>query len=249
MLKILKMISIADVVTLLNGLIGFLAIMYVIDGVIENAYPLILFAVILDGIDGMVARFFKSKHTMGKYLDSIADMVSFCFAPAVLVYAIFYLPEHTSFTHWQNTLTVLAAFFVLGLGILRLGRFAYSGYKERDFIGLPTPAMALFIIMVTLPSFELEAYPIIVLPLITFTSVLMVSDIKYPKLPNKFRTVFGLPVFLVILSFIVEYPLYRIVQIITFTCILIYILAGPFIGEKFNGPNKPGRKSVKKLEH
>jgi len=232
MLKILKSIAIADVITLLNALIGFLAIMYIIDGVIEHAYPLILFAIILDGIDGVVARYFKSKHSMGKYLDSIADMVSFCFAPAVLVYAIFYLPDHTSFTHWQNTLTVLASFFVLGLGILRLGRFAYSGYKQKDFIGLPTPAMALFIVMLTIPTFEFEEYPVIVLPLITLTSVLMVSEIKYPKLPNNFRAVFGLPVILVILSFIIEYPLDWLVQIITFVCIIVYILFGPFLGDK-----------------
>jgi CDP-diacylglycerol--serine O-phosphatidyltransferase len=233
MLKILKLISIADVITLINGLIGFLAIMYIIDGVIENAYPLILFAIILDGIDGMVARYFKSKHSMGKYLDSIADMVSFCFAPAVLIYAIFYLPGHTSFTHWQNTLTVVASFFVLGLGILRLGRFAYSGYKQRDFIGLPTPAMALFIIMLTIPSFNLDEYPAVILPLITLISILMVSDIKYPKLPNNYRAIFGLPVLLVILSFIYEYPYYWIVQIITLICIIIYILLGPILGDKF----------------
>jgi phosphatidylserine synthase len=165
-------------------------------------------------------------------------MVSFCFAPAVLVYAIFYLPDHTSFTHWQNTLTVLASFFVLGLGILRLGRFAYSGYKQQDFIGLPTPAMALFILMLTIPTFELEVYPIIILPLITLTSVLMVSDIKYPKLPNKFRAVFGLPVFLIILSFLFEYPGYIIVQILTFGCILIYILAGPYLGDRYSSSRK-----------
>jgi CDP-diacylglycerol--serine O-phosphatidyltransferase len=238
MLKILKLISIADAITLFNGLIGFLAIMYIIDGVIENAYPLILFAILLDGIDGVVARLVKSKHTMGKYLDSIADMVSFCFAPAVLVYAIFYLPGHTSFTHWQNTLTVLASFFVLGLGILRLGRFAYSGYKQKEFIGLPTPAMALFIIMLTIPTFQFEEYPVIILPLITLTSILMVSDIKYPKLPNNFRAVFGLPIILVIISFIIEYPLYQLVQIITFICIIIYILLGPVLGDKFKKSKK-----------
>ncbi len=233
MLKILKLISIADIVTLFNGLIGFLAIMYIIDGAIHNAFPLILVCVVLDGVDGVVARYFRSKHSLGKYLDSIADMVSFCFAPAVLLYAIFYLPEHTSFTHWQNTLTVLASFFVLGLGILRLARFAYSGYKSKYFLGLPTPAMALFIVMIMTPEFEMETYPVVVLPIITLMSILMVSDIRYPKLPTSYRAIFGIPVILAILSYIFKYPLYMFILAITLILIVIYIVLGPFLGSKF----------------
>lgn len=232
MLKILKMIAIADIITLFNGLIGFLAIMYVIDGEINNVFPLILLCVILDGVDGVVARYFKSKHSLGKYLDSIADMVAFCFAPAVLLYAIFYLPDHTSFTHWQNTLTVLACFFVLGLGILRLARFAYSGYRSKEFIGLPTPAMALFIVMIMTPEFGMKDYPAVILPVIILISVLMVSDIKYPKLPNNYRAIFGIPVGLAILSYIYEYPLYMLVLIVTLVLISIYIVAGPVLGTR-----------------
>jgi CDP-diacylglycerol--serine O-phosphatidyltransferase len=242
MLKILKLISIADIVTLFNGLIGFLAIMYVIDGAIENAFPLILICVVLDGVDGVVARYFKSKHSLGKYLDSIADMVSFCFAPAVLLYAIFYLPDHTSFTHWQNTLTVLACFFVLGLGILRLARFAYSGYKSKYFIGLPTPAMALFIVMIMTPDFEMETYPAVILPVITLMSILMVSDIRYPKLPTNYRAVFGIPVILAILSYIFKYQLYMLVLAITLILIVIYIVLGPFLGAKYMTSTRKQKK-------
>ena len=122
-MSILKYISLADFITVLNALIGFLAIMYVIDKLFINAFILILFAIILDGLDGLLARMTGPKHTFGIFLDAIADTVSFCFAPAVLLYGLFYDPAQTSFTSWVNLLTVLATFFVAGLGILRLARF------------------------------------------------------------------------------------------------------------------------------
>jgi len=58
-MNILKYITLADFLTVLNALVGFLAIMYVIDGLFVNAFILILFAIILDGLDGFFARMMK----------------------------------------------------------------------------------------------------------------------------------------------------------------------------------------------
>ena len=168
---ILNQITVADVLTVFNALIGFLAIMYVIDKLYVNAFILILFAIILDGLDGIFARLVKPKHTFGIFLDAIADTVSFCFAPAVLLYSIFYIPTATSFTSWVNLLTVVATFFVAGLGILRLARFITQTEHNKNFIGLPTPAIALFIIILLLPVFNLTQKPEIILPVIILTSI------------------------------------------------------------------------------
>jgi len=227
-MSILKYISLADFITVLNALIGFLAIMYVIDKLFINALILILFAIILDGLDGLLARMTGTKHTFGVFLDAIADTVSFCFAPAVLLYGLFYDPEMTSFTNWVNLLTVLATFFVAGFGILRLARFITQRNDQKYFTGLPTPAIALFIVILLLPIFELQSQPKIVLPIVTLTALLMVSDIKYPKFSGRTAFISGILVGLVILSLFISYQYYEIIQVGTLAIILSYIFIVPF---------------------
>jgi CDP-diacylglycerol--serine O-phosphatidyltransferase len=227
-MSIFKYITIADFITVINALIGFLAIMYVIDKLYINAIILILFAIILDGLDGIFARQFRKKHKFGVFLDAIADTVSFCFAPAVLLYSIFYIPTATSFTSWINFLTVLATFFVVGLGILRLARFIVIHKRTKYFVGLPTPALALFIVLLLLPLFDLTDSPEIVLPIVTLTSLLMISDIHYPKLKPKIALVSGLLVFMVIISLFIKFEYYELIQIGTLALSICYIYLIPF---------------------
>ena len=227
-MSILKYISLADFITVLNALICFLAIMYVIDKLFINALILILFAIILDGLDGLLARLTGTKHTFGVFLDAIADTVSFCFAPAVLLYVLFYDPEMTSFTNWVNLLTVLATFFVAGFGILRLARFITQRNDQKYFTGLPTPAIALFVVILLLPIFELQSQPKIVLPIVTLTAILMVSDIKYPKFSGRTAFITGILVSLVILSLFISFQYYEIIQVGTLAIILSYIFIVPF---------------------
>jgi CDP-diacylglycerol--serine O-phosphatidyltransferase len=227
-MSIFKYITIADFITVINALIGFLAIMYVIDKLYVNALILILFAIILDGLDGILARQFRSKHTFGVFLDAIADTVSFCFAPAVLLYSLFYIPTATSFTSWINFLTVLATFFVAGLGILRLARFIVIHKKTRYFVGLPTPALALFIVLLLLPLFGLTDSPEFVLPIVTLTSLLMISDIQYPKLKRNIALISGLLVMLVIISLFIKFDYYEFIQVGTLALSISYIYLIPF---------------------
>jgi len=237
-MSILKYISIADFITVLNALIGFLAIMYVIDELFVNALILILFAIILDGLDGLVARLVRTKHTFGIFLDAIADTVSFCFAPAVLLYGIYYNPGETSFTSWVNLLTVLATFFVVGFGILRLARFITQQNKIEYFIGLPSPAIALFVVILLLPLFNLNHYPEIVLPIIILTSILMISDVHYPKFKSKITILTGVLVGLVILSLFMPFKYYEFVHLITLALIITYIFIIPFFIPQGNTSEK-----------
>jgi CDP-diacylglycerol--serine O-phosphatidyltransferase len=228
-MSIFKYITVADFITVLNALIGFLAIMYVIDKAFINAFILILFAIILDGLDGVLSRIIGAKHTFGLFLDAIADTVSFCFAPAVLLYSIFYNPLETSFTSWVNLLTVLATFFVAGLGILRLARFITQKEVSRYFNGLPTPAMALLIVLLLLPSFNLSRYPQLILPVVTLTAILMISDVYYPVFRGTFALATGVLVGLVILSLFINFRFYEVIQVIALGLVLSYIFIVPFL--------------------
>lgn len=227
-MTIFKYITVADFITVLNALIGFLAIMYVIDKAFINAFILILFAIIFDGLDGFVSRMVGAKHTFGIFLDAIADTVSFCFAPAVLLYGLFYNPLETSFTNWVNLLTVLATFFVAGLGILRLARFITHKEPSKYFTGLPTPAMALLIVLILLPIFNLSKYPELILPVITLTAILMISDVYYPIFRGALALATGVIVGLVIISLFIEFKFFEIIQVTALALVVSYIFIVPF---------------------
>lgn len=227
-MSILKYITVADFITVLNALLGFLAIMYVIDKLYINAFILILFAIVLDGLDGLLARMVGTKHNFGLFLDAIADTVSFCFAPAVLLYGMFYNPLETSFTNWINLLTVLATFFVAGLGILRLARFITQTNDTEFFTGLPTPAMALLIVILLLPTFKLNLIPELILPIIILTSLLMVSEVYYPIFRGTFAMATGCLVGLVIISLFYPFQFHEVIQVMAVGLIVSYIYIVPF---------------------
>ena len=137
----------ADFVTLANGFAGLLAIMYIFDGEFKIAMMLILLGIIIDGVDGLLARLLRKDKSHGVYLDSIADTVTFCFAPSILLYGMYYdLDKGTSFQSPENAFVVIASMLVVLFGILRLARYIESGHKLKNYNGLPTPAAALIII-------------------------------------------------------------------------------------------------------
>ena len=180
--------------TLLNGLAGFLAITYILDGKFVHASLLIILALVFDGLDGTIARRFGSSHHFGRFLDSISDSVSFCFAPALLVYANFYdAGLGSAWVNMPNAAAVITSMFIGAFGILRLARFSSKEYKHRYFIGFPTPAMALTtVIMCSLfgplannpVSYGPQLYPVLIF--LTILAFLMVSDIPFPKMKGVF---------------------------------------------------------------
>jgi CDP-diacylglycerol--serine O-phosphatidyltransferase len=139
----------------------------------------IWFACIFDFLDGFVARILKVTSTIGKELDSLADVVSFGVLPAVIIY------QQINQTHpdlaWFGMVLAVAAAF-------RLARFNTDVRQIENFIGLPTPAMALFISALpfvieqfVLQNFSLEIY-------LTGTIIMaytMVSSINLPALKFK----------------------------------------------------------------
>ena len=190
---ILRLISPADIVTLMNFLCGILAVMYTIDGGdgIRVAIILILAGAVFDGLDGIVARRFGSSHNFGKWLDSIGDSMTFCIAPAFLTYKMFDNGEPL-LSSLQALLAVGASLSIAILGILRLARFSMVAHKWRDFVGLPTPALAFVVISTcgfmfwssnvgwSVPYLT-DGYLYVLPALLFLFSWTLVSDIRYVK--------------------------------------------------------------------
>ena len=182
----IRKVSLADLFTLGNGMLGFFAITYMLD---EPPSPImaslfILAAMVFDGLDGLAARLLGSKHSVGQYLDSFSDLISFALAPAALIYFSYYIPGRYSFV---DILAAVAAFAFLVLGALRLARFSRAGHLEENFSGLPTPA-ATFLVLMLLAFCSPLAQSFVPLPsalvlvLALAISVGMVLDIPYPKI-------------------------------------------------------------------
>ena len=124
--SILRLIKLPDLLSVLNALLGFSAILLVLGGIsvteraIKNALVLILLAAVVDGLDGMVARNIECS-PLGVYLDSLADMLSFGVAPAIVVYVLIKDYLAVSSPHVDVVLALCGAYVISGM--LRLARF------------------------------------------------------------------------------------------------------------------------------
>ncbi|MFO8026702.1 MAG: CDP-diacylglycerol--serine O-phosphatidyltransferase [Opitutales bacterium] len=173
----------------------------------------ILLAVICDALDGRVARLGGRESLFGKEFDSIADIISFGVAPALMT--IFLILSPTEKYPFFLQIGWLIAFVYLLCAGVRLARFNVLTHPmfppakrlkgTKDFLGLPVPAAAGMIasLVLVLNSFDLQALAILLPPLLLAIAVLMVSNIPYPSFKNidwqtstRFRTfiylIFGL---------------------------------------------------------
>jgi CDP-diacylglycerol---serine O-phosphatidyltransferase len=186
---------------------GFLGIIWAIEGQFLYCALAILVSCVLDGMDGMVARLTHSTSEFGVQLDSLADLVAFGVAPAIMVY-MWQLQEY-------GRLGLLASFLIVACGALRLARFNVQSGKvsQKYFIGLPIPAAACVLATLVLfstqsPAFLENMYGTITLLLVYVLSFLMVSRVRYPSLKefdgmrsHPFRTtVAAMLIFVVIAS-------------------------------------------------
>lgn len=169
--------------TAFNIFSGFLSIVFASSGDIILASVMIFIAAIFDSLDGLMARLTKSSSQFGVELDSIADVVSFGAAPSFLIFK--------SFLYQFGFAGIILSSLPLLAGAFRLARFnvQLEDYSIKiDFKGLPIPYQA-----ITLATFVINFYPENVLVndmlyllifLVVVLSFLMVSNIRYPKMPN-----------------------------------------------------------------
>lgn len=147
-----------NVITCLNLFCGCLSIISSLNGRLEPAAYFILAASVFDFFDGFVARWLKAYSAMGKELDSLADVVSFGVAPASIMYTLL-LPATERLGLSIELFTcgwfiAMLAFVITIFSALRLAKFNIDTRQTDSFIGLPTPANALFICSLAFVSTE-----------------------------------------------------------------------------------------------
>jgi CDP-diacylglycerol--serine O-phosphatidyltransferase len=206
-----------------NLFLGFWAIVKTIDGQPSEAAPLIAFAIVLDMLDGRIARLTGTTSEFGGELDSLADIVSFGVAPAILAYrwALDSLPR----VGW------LAPFLFLMCGALRLARFNVQRHvvDGRYFVGLPIPAAAgqIAALVYFAPFGARERlWATLVLALVICLAFLMVSTLRYRSFKGldlrkrrPYITVLGIALLFVLIAAHLEYSLLVMAS--------LYTLSGP----------------------
>jgi CDP-diacylglycerol--serine O-phosphatidyltransferase len=251
-----KIYLLPNMMTAGNLFCGFAAVLKIIEGALLNnagesaihsyhtALAFILGACVFDLLDGRVARLGGFESPFGREFDSLADVVSFGLAPALLVYQIVLKDFHK--TGWA------VAFVYLLCGALRLARFnCIAAFEEdpaeakehsKEFLGFPIPAAAGLIASLTLFMLWLEegertigrwkfALPVLLL----FLSFMMFSKVRYPSFKGLgWRTQRSLPKFLLIIVVIAFAGLnYEWMPAVLFVLFLIYGFIRPLISRSW----------------
>ncbi len=154
-LSIIQLIP--NLVTIMAIMAGLTAIRFGLEGNFERAVKLILLAAVLDGIDGSLARMLKSESKVGAELDSLADFLNFGVAPPLIMY--FWALQDTKGLGWIAALVFSIA------SVMRLARFNVSAKSDEVldtkgyYIGIPSPAGALLVMMPMFLSFAIGTDP------------------------------------------------------------------------------------------
>lgn len=168
--------------TMANMFCGYACIVYTMRGDYTTAAPYIGFAIVLDMLDGRIARLTGSSSAFGVEFDSLADVISFGVAPAVLAFSWGLTPF--------GRLGWAAGFIWVAAAAIRLARFNIQKpgtYDKRYFVGMPSPAAA------GVPAATVFAYPyglqdwyaVLALPMVLVPAFLMMTTIRY----RSFKTV------------------------------------------------------------
>ncbi len=135
---------IPNIITCCNLLSGCVSCVMAMEGNFVLALAFIVLGAVFDFFDGMVARLLKVSSPLGVQLDSLADDVTFGFAPSFMVFVFMQGLEFPDYLASVSGLLPFAAFFISALSAMRLAMFNIDKRQTTTFIGLPTPANALF---------------------------------------------------------------------------------------------------------
>lgn len=205
---------------------GFYAIISAVNGRYETAVIAIFIAMILDGLDGRVARLTNTQSDFGAQYDSLSDMVAFGAAPALVMYLWAFAS--------LGRVGLFAAFVHTAGGALRLARFntQIESADKRYFQGLPSPAAAAILagfIWISLEhGYDIGMIKYLAIVLTISTGLLMVSNFRYSSfkqidLKGKVPFVVAISAMLAI-GFVMAQP-----QTMLFLLFLCYAISGPVI--------------------
>ncbi|GAT31932.1 CDP-diacylglycerol---serine O-phosphatidyltransferase [Terrimicrobium sacchariphilum] len=247
-----KVYLLPNLMTAGNLFCGFAAVLRLIEAalildnggsVVAQYHQAILFilgACVFDLLDGRLARLGGSESAFGREFDSIADIVSFGVAPALMVYQMV-------LRDFEGNIGWLIAFVYLLCGALRLARFnCYAQAKQPndppsdEFVGFPIPAAAGLIASLTLFMLWLQEgertigqWKYALAALMLFLSFMMFSHVRYPSFKGLgWRSQRSIPRFLLIIVIIVFSAVnYQWMPALMFVLFLIYGFVRPFISK------------------
>ena len=180
---------IPNLITLLNLSAGCIGVVFAFTTDLRMVSVMIFISLVFDYMDGMAARLLNARSAIGKELDSLADLISFGLLPALIANRLLHPSEYTSWAYMAFLITVFSAY--------RLAKFNTDDRQTESFIGLPTPANALFwssfplIIMSESTAFvpgimsDLMADPIVIIACIFVFSYLLIAEL--PLFSLKFK--------------------------------------------------------------
>jgi CDP-diacylglycerol--serine O-phosphatidyltransferase len=140
-----------NTITALNLVSGSLAVFFAISGELFWASIFILAAAVFDFLDGFSARLLKAYSSIGKELDSLADLVSFGLAPAAIVFTLLEFtllgvvkPIQYIEASWSQWIALCSSLVITVAGAFRLAKFNTDDRQSEQFLGMPIPANAIF---------------------------------------------------------------------------------------------------------
>lgn len=205
---------------------GFFAVVAGINGDFTAAAVAIFIAMLLDGLDGRVARMTNTQSAFGAEYDSLADMISFGMAPALVAFT--WILQDIGKTGW------VVAFLYVACGALRLARFnvQIGSVDKKWFIGLPSPSAAALVAACvwTFHSFDADAFAfkLLMLFIVGAAGILMVSNIRYYSFKD--LDLKGPVPFVVLLAIVLGFVVISIEPSVMLLLLFsIYVISGPVL--------------------
>ena len=217
---------IPNTVTCCNLFCGCIAAYMAFQADYEKAILFIILGAVFDFFDGMLARLFKVSGPLGKELDSLADDITFGLAPSAIVFSLFKEVHYPEFLQPLAEYVPYTAFLIAAFSALRLGKFNIDPRQSTSFIGLPTPANALFWGSLVVGAHEFlvsESFNAVYLfLLVCLMSYLLVAEI--PMFSLKFKSLSWSANKVSYLFLLVCIPLLVIFQISGFAAIILWYI-------------------------
>ena len=175
-----------NLITLFNLFLGCIVALLLIENNLEVKYVFIItiICLILDYLDGYIARKLNVKSDIGIQLDSLADMVSFGLVPGILLYNMFNAAPSSSVGSISSSFIPFLGFIITLSSAYRLARYNTRKSRSKFFKGLPTPANAVLIYSFAMISAEGNSFSEIILDynvlmlIVIVSSILLVSNLK-----------------------------------------------------------------------
>jgi len=233
--------NIPNALTATNIICGTLSVYYTSEGLYYIAAWLIIIALFCDFFDGLTARLLNAYSDFGKQFDSLADLISFGIAPAFIIYEFFksslIINENNLINiNTINLIYLFSPIIIVLSSAIRLAKFNIDNKQSKSFIGLPTPASAIFIVSFPLIlTYQQSLLAMLVLSnkfflltVVLFLSIMMIAPIKLFSLKiNNLSLKNNLHIYILMIFAIITLIMYKFIAIPFI--IIFYILMSVII--------------------